>query len=692
MERALAKSSSDQRSLSCQLLACDCEGTMAIDAKKLEADLGLTEMPEIFSNLCRTQLAAFEKTISQNPGQKVIVTCTQEAPLFEELAAEIEVKNDSELALTFVNIRENAGWSKSGKKAKAKITALIAESDFEVTPTGLIPVNSSGVCVVYGPGQAAIDVALKLSPHLNVSLLLSDTNDVLLPAATHFPIYKGQISNTSGSIGKFEIGVNLFAPLSPSSKSELKFLVEQNGATIECDLIFDLSGGQPLIGGNHKRDGYFPVDPQDAVKLADAMFEITDLVGEFEKPIFVSYDKSICAHSRSGQTGCNNCIDNCPTSAIKSNGDVIVVDNDICDGCGHCSSSCPTGAIAYAFPSRADLIGRSQVLLSTYLRAGGKNPVVLVYENEHGGELISAMARFGDGLAENVLPFAVHSITHLGHDILSAFFTSGVQSVVVLSPMKKSGELDALSFQIDLTNGFLSGMGFDDNIKVQLISEDDPDNVAVIVNTVSKVKMAKPMLFVASKNKRESARLALANLNKMAPQELQILDLPENAPYGEISIDKNACTLCLACVGACPASALGDHEDRPQVSFTEHACVQCGLCKATCPENAISLKARYNFDKSALSPVVLNSEEPLECTRCGKPFGSKSAIEKVIGILQGKNPMFQTSGQLAMLKMCENCRVIAMSETEKNPMTLGTVPKTLTANDILPEDEEPTKH
>jgi len=688
----LAKSSLDQRVLSCQLLACNCEGTMTIDAKKLGADLGLPDTPEIFSNLCRSQLAVFEKTIADNPGQKVIITCTQEAPLFEELAAEIEVEIEAEPALTFVNIRETAGWSKSGKKAKAKIAALIAQSDFEVTPTGLIPVKSNGVCLVYGPGQAAIDVALKLSPHLSVSLLLSDAADVFLPMATQFPIYKGQVSNTSGSIGKFEVSVDRFASLSPSSRSELIFQTEQNGAAVECDLIFDLSGGMPLIGGNHKRDGYFHVDSQDTAKLANAMFEITDLVGEFEKPIFVSYDKSICAHSRSGQPGCNNCIDNCPTSAIKSDGDVIVVNNDICDGCGHCSSSCPTGAIAYAFPSRADLIGRSQVLLSTYLNAGGKSPVILVHETEHGGELISAMARFGDGLPDNVLPFSVHSITHIGHDILTAFFTSGAQKIVVLSPLKKQDELDALNFQVDLTNIFLRGMGFDDNIEVQLLCEDDPDNVAVIIDAIPMVKTAKPMRFMASKNKRESARLALANLNKMAPQELQILSLPENSPYGEISIDKDACTLCLACVGACPASALSDSEDRPQVSFTEQGCVQCGLCKVSCPENAISLKARYNFDKSALSPVVLNSEEPLECTRCGTPFGSKSAVEKVISILRGKNPMFKTSGQLAMLKMCDNCRVIAMAETEKDPMTFGTVPKTLMADDIVPEDEEPTKH
>ncbi|VAV99642.1 Iron-sulfur cluster-binding protein, partial [hydrothermal vent metagenome] len=421
------------------------------------------------------------------------------------------------------------------------------------------------------------------------------------------------------------------------------------------------------------------MDPANTVAIAEAMFDIIDLVGEFEKPIFVSYDKSICAHSRSGQTGCNNCIDNCPTSAITSDGDHILVNNEICDGCGHCSASCPTGAIAYAMPQRSDLIGRSQVLLSTYLGAGGKNAVLLVHESSHGGDLISAIARFGDGLAENILPFSVHSTTHIGHDALAAFFTSGAQSVILLVSQKNRNELDALNIQIDLTNTFLDGMGFDENMRVSLLVEDDPDIVAENLSAIPAIKTPAIKNFTASKNKRETARLAIGNLNAMAPQKLELLALPTGSPYGAISINTDTCTLCLACVSACPASALGDHEERPQVSFTEHACVQCGLCKTTCPENAISLTSQFNFDKSALSPVVLNSEEPLECTRCGKPFGSKSAIDKVIGILAGKNPMFQTSKQLDLLKMCDDCRVISMSETEKDPMTFGTVPQTLTA-------------
>ena len=683
----MTKSSAKEKLVNCQLLACNCENTMTLDTKKLAADLGLEEQPEIYHNLCRSQLASFETAIAKDPPRDTIITCTQEAPLFLEVAGET-----SETEISLVNIRENAGWSKSGAKAGPKIAALIAESQHDITPTGLISIVSGGKCILYGAGQQALDIATKLAPHLDISLILSSDEDLIVPRLTQFSIHRGKISGASGSIGKFKLTLEHYGALKPSSKGQLEFYDYQHGITLDTDLIFDLSGGSALLGSKHGRDGYHHVEPNNPVKIAETMFDIIDLVGEFEKPLFVSYEPSICAHSRSGKTGCNKCIDNCPTSAITSSGEAIVVDNQICDGCGHCSAACPTGAIAYALPRRTDLIGRCQTLISTYLSAGGKNPIILLHEENHGGELISAMARFDDGLAQNVLPLSVHSITHIGHDIFTTIFTTGLQSILVLAPVKKRDEMQTLDFEIKLTNTFLRAMQFDENVKVQLLVEDDPQIVSQCLAKIANVAMPAPNNLVAANNKRDTAHLALANLNEMAPVSLDVLQLPHQSPYGQIAIDTDACTLCLACVGACPASALGDNEDRPQVSFNEHACVQCGLCQSTCPENAISLSPRYNFDKSAIVPVVLNHEEPFECIKCAKPFGSKSAIEKVIGILEGKNAMFQTSQQLDLIRMCDNCRVVTLAENQQDPMTLGTVPKTMTADDIFPEDEEPTKH
>jgi hypothetical protein len=59
---------------------------------------------------------------------KIIVACTQEAPLFAELAGEQEFGGE----LRFVNIRERAGWSSDTADKTAKTAALLADAAYAV--------------------------------------------------------------------------------------------------------------------------------------------------------------------------------------------------------------------------------------------------------------------------------------------------------------------------------------------------------------------------------------------------------------------------------------------------------------------------------------------------------------------------------------------------------------------------------
>ena len=92
-------------------------------------------------------------------------------------------------------------------------------------------------------------------------------------------------------------------------------------------------------------------------------------------------------------------------------------------------------------------------------------------------------------------------------------------------------------------------------------------------------------------------RLALRELQRAAPIPVDIVVLPEGAPFGTLEVNVAGCTLCLACVAACPTGALGDDPERPTLRFSEDACVQCGLCKATCPEKVITLTAAARFPR-----------------------------------------------------------------------------------------------
>ena len=172
-----------------------------------------------------------------------------------------------------------------------------------------------------------------------------------------------------------------------------------------------------------------------------------------------------------------------------------------------------------------------------------------------------------------------------------------------------------------------------------------------------------------------------------APAPVDILPLAPGAPFGTVEVDTEGCTLCLACVSACPTGALLDNPDRPMLRFREEACVQCGLCRVTCPESVVALAPRLNFTGSAREAAVIKEEEPFACVRCGKPFGTASSIERMVEQLTGHSMFADDPAALERVRMCADCRVTAQFEIE-NPMAARPRPLTRTTEDHLREREK----
>jgi ferredoxin len=662
------------------ILICDCEGTMAPDAKALSKVFDDADI-KTHSDLCRSQIDALSKAAAGDG--PLIVTCTQEVPVFLETLDELE--NSS--SVTYVNIRERAGWSEQGGKASAKMAALIAEAQIKVEPAKNMVLTSQGAVLVLGAGALALEAAKRLSQRLDVTLVFEATSGkgVLPSSLTDIPVFSGKLEAAMGHLGNFEISFKSLSASQPSSKDGYGFGKPGPSSKLKADLILDLRGGDALFNAAEKRDGYFNPAPNDPVRVERALFELADMVGEFEKPRYVNYDGAICAHARNNIAGCSLCVDLCPTGAITSAIDQVAIDPYICAGCGSCAGVCPTGAAEYAMPGGIDALARLRTLLGTYLKVGGKNPVVLLHDREFGDEMISIMARSGRGLPANVLPFLLNEVTQAGMDILLAAIAYGASQMLVLAPPHKRQEQDGLNNQIDYSNAILKGLGYGED-RLEVIDSDDPDALEARLYDGKPPASVGTATFMALGNKRQRLNQVLESLHSQAPSPVDVIALEKGAPFGVVEIDADGCTLCLSCVNACPAKALRDNPDAPQLKFQQSNCIQCGLCKDTCPEKVISLNAQIDFRTLNAQATIMKEEEPFECVRCSKPFGVASTIDKMIEKMRDHS-MFKDPKSLERLRMCDDCRVIDMTEGDEHPWA-SKQRSQKTTEDYLKEREE----
>ncbi len=219
---------------------------------------------------------------------------------------------------------------------------------------------------------------------------------------------------------------------------------------------------------------------------------------------------------------------------------------------------------------------------------------------------------------------------------------------------------------------------------------DDPEALGSALREKPATTPAKaPSQFIARGEKRSVLEQAMREVHRVAPAPVDVIALAQGAPFGLVKVDEAACTLCLACVSACPAAALTDNPDQPMLRFTESLCVQCGLCAKTCPEKAITLEPQLDFVAWAEPKRVKKQEEPFHCVECGKAFGTKSAIERVKAKLEG-HWMYSGvhEGRKRALMMCEDCRTEAAVNEGFDPTSAPARPRVRTAEDYLREQAE----
>ena len=682
--------------------------------------------------LCRREAGAFQR--AAKAGDDLLVACTQESRLFLELNAQTEgAPGLQERPIRFVNIRETGGWSKDAAAATPKLAALIAAAQLPpADPVAAVTYRSRGRCLVIGGAEAAERAASMLGSELELSLLVERGGGALSQSHER-AVHSGRLQSLTGWLGAFEATwasdnpidlelctrCNACIAVCPEGAIDFSYRVdmsrckshracvvacdaagaidferEAHTSTESFDLVLDLRIA-PAFSMHQLPQGYFHVGA-DAAKLFDAVLQLRERVGEFEKPKFFHYKPKLCAHSRNEQIGCTACIDVCSTRAIRSDatlkgkaggrvrgpttttpaaplpggqGGGIIVEPHLCVGCGACTTVCPSGALAFATPDTVDQGRRLRTLLGAYRHAGGKDAALLLHSESAGTKLIDELGRAARvdkamrGVPARVLPVALWHTASVGIDVWLAAIALGASQVWVLLTTEEAPEYrQALQEQMAVAQAILSGLGYQGE-HFRLIEARDARDLAALDRELQRPPaqgLAKPAALAVQADKRATLDMVIDQLLAGAPQASDEIALPRaGAPLGSLIIDTDKCTLCLSCVGACPEGALADNADKPQLRFIEKNCVQCGLCKTTCPEGAITLQPRLwlaDAGKARKATRVLHETEPFCCVRCGKPFGTLKAIENMISKIGG-HPAFQGAGA-ERLKMCGDCRVI----------------------------------
>ncbi len=512
--------------------------------------------------------------------------------------------------------------------------------------------RSRGAVLVIGERTQAVPVAVSLKKRGLETTVLSPTAELeegLSIAMEEADVVRVEaaVLEYSGHLGRLRVTVR-------GRHDPINLAREVGMNRDDFDLVLDL-GPAFQIMVEVPPPGYYAA--ADRAALDRAVDALPEMVGEYDKPKYFEFNSDICAHSARGLIGCSRCIDACPTAAIRSFDKQIEVDPYLCQGGGSCATVCPTGAIRYAFPPVSHLLDGLRALLRSYRGHGGACPSVLFY-SEWGRKQVAAWA---DRMPESVIPVEIEDVGSVGLDVWMSALAYGAHCVWLLCTEGMPAAISsALDQQLQLARELLSGMGYEADRVAKLSACDEPPT-----QTLGRAKGSEEAAaFAGLEEKRTNIRLALDHLYRYAPKRKRTHALTVPTPFGEVRVDRDACTLCMSCVAVCPARALSDGEDMPKLSFLEGNCVQCGLCANACPEDAIELFPRYAFDPELRDkPRILKEEEPFHCIRCGKPFATLSLMKRMQEKLSG-HWMFNDASQRRRLEMCEDCRIEDMYLTD----------------------------
>ena len=357
----------------------------------------------------------------------------------------------------------------------------------------------------------------------------------------------------------------------------------------------------------------------------------------------IGWEPSICQYSARLGTGCTACLHACQFGAVKQDREGVQIDHLACVKCGACLSSCPTGALQY---KRFDDAAFVEYFRTSPLAPG--TTVVLGNEEElhkywwHSTDKKHAHVFF--------MEYPETAALHMMHFLL--LYAMGAKQILVLGQDDSNGES-----QIDLSNTLLQSL-FQQKQPVRLTNTHDLNTI--LDETGDCESLARLYHDFSYGNRRQK----VIDLIKFLRQESNAMPAKLVTKYfGEIICNEEKCTQCIACVNECRMEALFADGTSYSLKHIPVQCVQCGICVTVCPEQALTIHPGLDLQPAFFTEKTLSQAEPAKCKGCGKIFGTRKSLEKVMAILSSKN-MWDDGDDL--LSYCDACRVVNLYESSEN--------------------------
>lgn len=510
-------------------------------------------------------------------------------------------------------------------------------------PAVSVTYDSRGSLLIYGPMRRIRSLAGSIPRVFKPLIVANDTDDISIPGGIRAECIQAEVVQLRGHLGRFRAGIAGaqglldLGPLSPNRDGLF-------------DLVLDM-GDDPLIDHEVPPLGYVH-STGDAEAIHRALQRLERLVGPVNKPRYFSFDERLCAHDHQGHHGCRRCLTSCPAGAISSVDRTITIDPYLCRGCGSCALVCPTGAVRYARPGPHTTLQSIAEVIASAITDGNERPVLVFVADE------GAKAR----IPPHAITLPVPTVGSVGPELWLAALALGASRVVVAaSGLLPTITARLLTEQVDQTRALLKGIGDAEG----RLRATDP------AREIDWQGLARPWPAVAAetllglRSKRTLQLTALSHLARHTQTGQRSVSMPEKATFGTLDLQQKSCTLCHACVGACPTGALRNKHGA--LRFAERDCVQCGLCVQTCPEKALQLVPRFDpvITLAIADSLLKPASEMFRCVSCGTEFAPVSLVEGSMRHVRD-HPMFQGDGA-KLLQMCMTCRqkaTVGMVQTD----------------------------